>query len=38
LNAEAFVTFLENFMKGRQGKAFLAVDGHPAHKANRVTY
>jgi transposase len=37
LNAEAFVAFLENFMKGRRGKVFLVVDGHPAHKANRVT-
>jgi transposase len=36
LNAEAFVAFLENFMKGRRGKVFLVVDGHPAHKANRV--
>ena len=37
LNADAFVAFLENFMKGRRGKVFLVVDGHPAHKANRVT-
>lgn len=36
LNAEAFVAFLQNFMKGRRGKAFLVVDGHPAHKANIV--
>jgi transposase len=36
LNAEAFVAFLENFMKGRRGKVFLVVDGHPAHKAKRV--
>lgn len=36
LNAEAFVAFLQNFMKGRRGKAFLVVDGHPAHKANTV--
>lgn len=36
LNAEAFGAFLENFMKGRRGKVFLVVDGHPAHKANRV--
>jgi hypothetical protein len=33
----AFVAFLQNFMKGRRGKVFLVVDGHPAHKANRVT-
>jgi transposase len=36
LNAEAFVAFLGNFMKGRTGPVFLVVDGHPAHKANRV--
>ena len=36
LNAEAFVAFLQNFMKGRRGKALLVVDGHPAHKANSV--
>lgn len=36
LNAEAFVAFLQNFMKGRRGKALLVVDGHPAHKANIV--
>lgn len=32
LNAESFVLFLENFMKGRK-KTFLIVDGHPAHTA-----
>jgi transposase len=36
LNAEAFVAFLQNFMKGRRGIALLVVDGHPAHKANIV--
>src|SRR3989442_13831661 len=36
LNAEAFVAFLENLVKGRSGKIFLVVDGHPAHKANLV--
>jgi len=36
LDAEAFVAFLENFMSRRRGKVFLVVDGHPAHKANRV--
>ena len=36
LNAEAFVAFLGDFMKGRKEKVFLVVDGHPAHKANRV--
>src|SRR5712691_2319899 len=36
LNAEAFVAFLKNFMKGRSGKTFLVIDGHPAHTAKRV--
>jgi transposase len=36
LNAEAFVAFLKNFLKGRAGRLFLVVDGHPAHKANVV--
>jgi transposase len=36
LNAEAFVAFLENFMKSQGGKVFLVVDGHPAHKAKVV--
>jgi len=36
LDAEAFVAFLVNFMRGRTGKVFLVVDGHPAHKANLV--
>jgi transposase len=36
LDAETFVVFLRNFMRGRKQKVFLVVDGHPAHKANRV--
>lgn len=36
LNAESFVAFLENFMSSQDGKIFLVVDGHPAHKASRV--
>jgi transposase len=36
LNAEAFVAFLGDFMKGREEKVFLVVDGHSAHKANVV--
>jgi transposase len=36
LNAESFVLFLQNFMKGRSGKVFLVLDGHPAHNAKRV--
>lgn len=35
LNAESFVEFLRDFMKGRS-KVFLVVDGHPAHRANLV--
>jgi len=36
LDAESFVVFLENFMRGRGCKVFLVVDGHPAHKAKSV--
>ena len=36
LNAESFVLFLGNFMKGRTGRVLLVVDGHPSHKANGV--
>ena len=36
MNAESFVLFLRNFMKGRSGKVFLVLDGHPAHKAKMV--
>jgi transposase len=36
LNAESFVVFLQNFMRGRSCKVFLVVDGHPAHKAKLV--
>jgi len=36
LNAEAFVAFLKNFLKGRSGRIFLVMDGHPAHEANLV--
>lgn len=36
LDATSFVLFLQNFMKGRTGKVFLVVDGHPAHKAKVV--
>jgi transposase len=39
LNAESFVEFLRNFLKGRgKGKTFLVVDGHPAHKAKVVAH
>lgn len=36
LNTESFLAFLGDFLKGRKGKVFLVVDGHPAHKANKV--
>jgi transposase len=36
LNAESFVLFLQNFLKGRHGKVFLIVDGHPSHTAKAV--
>jgi transposase len=36
LNAEAFVLFLQNFMKRRQRKVILIVDGHPSHTAKAV--
>lgn len=36
LDAEAFVVFLRDFLKGRRTKVFMVVDGHPAHKANVV--
>ena len=36
LNAESFVVFLQNFMKGRKGKVILIVDGHPSHTAKAV--
>lgn len=35
-DAEMFVCFLRNFMKGRKARVFLVVDGHPAHRAKRV--
>ena len=36
LNGESFVLFLKNFMKGRVGKVFLVLDGHPAHTSKLV--
>jgi transposase len=35
-DAQMFILFLRNFLKGRHGKVFLVVDGHPAHRAKRV--
>ena len=36
LNGESFVLLLKNFMKGRVGKVFLVLDGHPAHTSKLV--
>jgi transposase len=36
LNADSFVVFLKNFMRGRRRPVFLVVDGHPAHRARAV--
>lgn len=36
LDAESFVSFLKDFLKGRRTKVYLVVDGHPAHKAKVV--
>jgi transposase len=36
LNAETFVAFLKDFLKGRRSKVFLVVDGHPSHRAKLV--
>jgi transposase len=36
LNAEAFVVFLQDFMKGRKRKVILVVDRHPSHFAKVV--
>src|SRR5881296_3156319 len=38
LNAESFILFLQDFMKRRQGKVFLIVDGHPSHTAKTVQH
>ena len=36
LNGALFVEFLKDFMKGRDDKLYLVVDGHPSHKAKVV--
>lgn len=36
LNAERFVTLLRNFMRGRQSRVLMVLDGHPAHRAKLV--
>jgi len=35
-NAEVFIGFLGNFLKGRRRPVFLVVDGHPVHYAKTV--
>jgi transposase len=35
-NATRFVEFLKAFRRGGRGRVFLAVDGHPSHRAKRV--
>lgn len=35
-NATRFVEFLKEFRRGRRGKVFLVVDGHPSHRAKVV--
>jgi transposase len=35
-NAQRFMGILKDFLKGRRGKVYLVVDGHPRHKANKV--
>jgi len=36
LNATSFVELLRHFMRGRKGRSFLVLDGHPAHRAKMV--
>ena len=36
-NATRFVGFLKDFRRGRPGKVYLVVDGHPSHRAKRVS-
>lgn len=37
LNAVRFVELLRHFMKGRRGRVFMVLDGHPAHIARTVS-
>ncbi|MGH3501672.1 MAG: IS630 family transposase [Nocardioidaceae bacterium] len=37
LTAEAFIDYLQALLADIPGKIFLIVDGHPAHKAKKVT-
>jgi transposase len=36
MNADRFIDFLKALLCGVEGKIFLIVDGHPAHKAKKV--
>lgn len=38
LNATRFVELLQHFMRGRRGRVFLVLDGHPAHIAKLVAH
>jgi transposase len=35
-NSEVFIEFLQRMVKYKQQKIYLIVDGHPAHKTNKV--
>lgn len=35
-NAQRFIGFLRDFMRGRRGPVLLVVDGHPSHRAKVV--
>jgi transposase len=37
VNAGEFISFIKRLLVGARGMIFLIVDGHPAHKAKRVT-
>jgi transposase len=37
VNAGEFINFIKRLLVGASGMIFLIVDGHPAHKARRVT-
>ena len=37
LNATRFVELLRHFMRGRRGRVFMVLDGHPAHIARTVS-
>lgn len=37
MNAEKFIDFLKALLDSVPGKIFLIVDGHPVHKAKRVS-